>query len=268
MVLSGGANLLSAEQWARDPLGNLLKSAADIVTGLTIILGSIAGLCLALTVICGALIIFSFGTLAPVLGPAIAFFSSVMATVGPWAIEFAEVALVLQGLVLIKNLIDAATAQTAEQLDNSSEKMTEDARNAGQMAIQVGMASLMEGGGEAPEAPTLEPEAGAIPAEPPALEPVPEPEPMVEPTAEPGAKFTVHLCAGPRDAAGASPERRFRRRLVVHHPLSQSPISATATTTTTMMPKMVPSQTLTSHGSSFQSMRRVCRRRHGHGPSV
>ena len=106
MVLSGGANLLSAEQWARDPLGNVLKSAADIVTGLTIILGSIAGLCLALTVICGALIIFSFGTLAPVLGPAIAFFSSVMATVGPWAIEFAEVALVLQGLVLIKNLIE------------------------------------------------------------------------------------------------------------------------------------------------------------------
>ena len=188
MVLSGGANLLSAEQWARDPLGNLLKSAADIVTGLTIILGSIAGLCLALTVICGALIIFSFGTLAPVLGPAIAFFSSVMATVGPWAIEFAEVALVLQGLVLIKNLIDAGTAQTAEQLYNSSEKMTEDARNAGQMAIQVGMASLMEGGGEAPEAPTLEPEAGAIPAEPPALEPVPEPEPVVEPTAEPGAE--------------------------------------------------------------------------------
>ena len=200
MVLSGGANLLSAEQWARDPLGNVLKSAADIVTGLTIILGSIAGLCLALTVICGALIIFSFGTLAPVLGPAIAFFSSVMATVGPWAIEFAEVALVLQGLVLIKNLIDAATAQTAEQLYNSSEKMTEDARNAGQMAIQVGMASLMEGGGEAPEAPTVEPEAGAIPAEPPALEPVPEPEPVVEQTAEPGAEPVAEA------AAPAAPE--------------------------------------------------------------
>src|SRR5262249_20101309 len=153
MVLSGGANLFSAEQWARDPLGNLLKSAADIVTGLTIILGSIAGLCLALTVVCGALIIFSFGTLAPVLGPAIGFFTSVMATVGPWAIEFAEVALVLQGLVLIKNLIDAASAQTAEQLFNQTEKMTEDSKMAGQMALQGGLAEIMEGGGEGPEAP-------------------------------------------------------------------------------------------------------------------
>src|SRR5207302_1623462 len=97
-------------------------------------------------------ILFSSGTLAPVLGPAIAFFTSVMATVGPWAIEFAEVALVLQGLVLIKNLIDAATAQTADQLYTASEKMTEDAKNAGQMALQVGMAEIMGGGGEGPEA--------------------------------------------------------------------------------------------------------------------
>jgi len=35
--------------------------------------------------------------------------------------------------------------------------------------LVVGMAEIMEGGGEAPEAPTLEPEAAAIPAEPPAL---------------------------------------------------------------------------------------------------
>src|SRR5262249_21142571 len=37
MVLSGAANLFSLQQWERDPLGNLLKSAADIATGLTII---------------------------------------------------------------------------------------------------------------------------------------------------------------------------------------------------------------------------------------
>jgi Domain of unknown function (DUF4157) len=210
MVLSGGANLFSAEQWARDPLGNLLKSAADIVTGLTIILGSIAGLCLALTIVCGALIIFSFGTLAPVLGPAIAFFTSVMATVGPWAIEFAEVALVLQGLVLIKNLIDAATAQTADQLYTASEKMTEDAKTAGQMALQVGLAEVMGGGGEGPEAPTLEPEPAAIPAEPPTLEPLPEPvvepEPVLEPGAEPSGPAAAEPTAVEPGAEPAAPE--------------------------------------------------------------
>ena len=44
MMATGAANLFSAEQWSKDPLGNLLKSAADIATGLTIVFGSISGL--------------------------------------------------------------------------------------------------------------------------------------------------------------------------------------------------------------------------------
>jgi len=148
MTLSGVANLLSAEQWEKDPVGNLLKSAADIATGVTIVLGSIAGLAVAIIVVLTALTILSFGALGPIAAMVIPFCATVAATVGPWAITAAEIALVLQGLVLIKNLIDASTAQTAEELETKSDQMTEDATQAGQMAMQIGMAKAMTAVGE------------------------------------------------------------------------------------------------------------------------
>lgn len=147
MMLSGGANLFSAQQWRRDPLGNLLKSAADIATGLTIILGSITALAGVIIAIMGAITILSLGTAAPITGPIIAFCASVMATVGGWTIAVGEVALVLQGLVLIKNLIDAACATNAQQLQNQSDKLTSDVSSAGNVVLQMGMAKLAQVGG-------------------------------------------------------------------------------------------------------------------------
>lgn len=149
MTLSGAANLLSAEQWRRDPLGNLLKSAADIATGLTIILGSITALAAVIIAIMVAITILSFGTAAPVTGPVIAFCTTVMTTVGGWTIAVGKVALILQALVLIKNLIDAATAKTAEDLQNQADQMTEDVSNAGNVVLQMGMAKLAQVGGRA-----------------------------------------------------------------------------------------------------------------------
>jgi hypothetical protein len=137
MIASGGANLFSREQWARDPLGNLLKSTADIATGVTIVLGSIAGLAVAIIAISAALILLSWGFLAPALLPVITFCSTVAATVGPWAITAAEVALTLNALVFIKNLIDAATASTAEELQQKSTAMGEDVSAMGMMAMQI-----------------------------------------------------------------------------------------------------------------------------------
>jgi hypothetical protein len=151
MIASGEANLLSGAQWRQDPLGNLLKSTADIATGLTIVFGSIAGLATAIAIILTAIAIvgsiFSFGAVGAALAPIIAFCGSVAVTVGPWALEIAAVALVLHGLVLIKNLIDAATASTANELQTDTDRMTEDASNAGSMAMQIGMAKAMEAGG-------------------------------------------------------------------------------------------------------------------------
>jgi len=149
MTLSGAANLLSLQQWERDPLGNLLKSAADIATGLTIILGSIAGLCTAILVILGALAIFTLGAMGPAFAAASAFLGPIITTVGGWAISCAAIAAELQFYVLIKNLVDAATATTAEQLEHESDQMTEDATQAANMASQVVVAGVMETGGAA-----------------------------------------------------------------------------------------------------------------------
>ncbi|WP_437310854.1 eCIS core domain-containing protein [Sorangium sp. So ce388] len=149
MALSGVANLASREQWRRDPLGNALKSAADIATGLTIILGSVTALAGLIIAILGAITILSLGTAAPVTGPIIAFCATVLTTVGGWTIAVGKVALVLQALVLIKNLIDAACAQTAGQLQNQSDKITSDVGNAGNVLMQMGMAKLGQVGGRA-----------------------------------------------------------------------------------------------------------------------
>jgi hypothetical protein len=149
MMISGGANLFSAEQWSRDPLGNLLKSAADIATGLTIILGSITALAGLIIGIMVAISILSLGTAAPITGPVIAFCTTVLTTVGGWTIAVGKVALVLQALVFIKNLIDAATAETAEDLSNQTDQMTQDASNAGNVLMQMGMAKLGQVGGRA-----------------------------------------------------------------------------------------------------------------------
>ncbi|MFE9750122.1 hypothetical protein ACFYOT_34875 [Saccharothrix saharensis] len=137
MVLSGGANLFSARQWEKDPVGNLLKSAADIATGVTIVLGSVAGLAIAIIAICAAAILLTLGAATVVCGPIITFCASVAATVGPWAVEMAGIALVLNGFVLIKNLVDAATAATATRLRAEAEDMAADTETMGMMAMQI-----------------------------------------------------------------------------------------------------------------------------------
>jgi hypothetical protein len=152
MMLSGAANLFSLDQWKKDPLGNLLKSAADIATGLTIILGSITALAGVIIAIMVAITILSLGFASPVTGPIIAFCTSVLVTVGGWTIAVGKVALILQALVFIKNLIDAMTAETAEELHSEADQMTEDVSNAGNVVMQIGMAKLGQVGGRAAQA--------------------------------------------------------------------------------------------------------------------
>jgi hypothetical protein len=146
-ILSGGANLLSAEQWSKDPLGNFLKSAADIATGLTVIFGSITALAGLIIAICSAATILTLGAAAPVTGPIIAFCATVMTTVGGWTFYTGLIAAGLHSLVFIKNLVDAATAKTAEDLQNQSDQMTQDVTNAGGALLQAGMGKLAQVGG-------------------------------------------------------------------------------------------------------------------------
>ncbi len=124
MILSGGANLFSLEQWQRDPLGNLLTSAANIATGLAVILGSITALAGLVAAIMGALILITFGAASPIALPVISVCTTIITTVGGWTIAVGKVALVLQALALIKNLIDVATAQTADDLQRETEEVS------------------------------------------------------------------------------------------------------------------------------------------------
>jgi hypothetical protein len=149
MILSAGANIFSKEQWVRDPIGNVLKSAADIATGLTIIFGSITALAGLIIAIATAATILTFGAAAPITGPIIAFCATVLTTVGGWTIYTGLIALGLQEMVFIKNLIEAATAKNAEELESRSNDMKEDVSNAGNVLLQIGMAKLGQIGGKA-----------------------------------------------------------------------------------------------------------------------
>ena len=205
MTLSGAANLLSLQQWERDPLGNLLKSAADIATGLTIILGSIAGLCTAILVILGALAIITFGAMGPAFAAASAFLGPIITTVGGWAISCAAIAAELQFYVLIKNLVDAATATTAEGLEHESDQMTEDATQAANMAAQVVTAGVMEAGGAALAETAVGQRLGAMATS------VGErfdmiPPPRGTPVLEPGAAAAPEVTAAPVEPMPASVE--------------------------------------------------------------
>ncbi len=196
MTLSGVANLFSGEQWARDPLGNLLKSAADIVTGITIILGAITGLATAILAIIVALTIFTLGALGPALAPLASLCWTVMTVVGGWTIAFAKVALILQAVVFIKNLIEAAVATNAEQLSNQTDKLTEDATNAGGMIAIIGLAKAGEAVAKTPVGQRI---AGSFQAAGEGLG-------LIRPSAVPGAGALAGAAPEPVPAAAAAPE--------------------------------------------------------------
>jgi hypothetical protein len=142
MIVNGTASFFRAPSW-----GGALKLAADVATGLTVILGSITALAALIAGIMAALTILSFGTAAAVTGPIMAFCAQVMVTVGGWTIAVGKVALILQALVLLVNLYQAATAPTAESLRQSSDDLTKNVTDTGNVVLQMGMAKLAQIGG-------------------------------------------------------------------------------------------------------------------------
>jgi hypothetical protein len=137
MILTGASNVFSLEQWQRDPVGNLLKSAASIATGLTVILGTITALAGVIAAVMGALILITFGGAAPFALPIISFCTTVITTVGGWTLAVGKIALVLQALSLIKNLIDVGTARTADDLQRESEEIASDLGGAATVVLSI-----------------------------------------------------------------------------------------------------------------------------------
>ena len=113
MVLSGVANIGNVQAWKTDPVGNALKIAADIATGVTIVLASVVGLATAVLAIAWAIAILSFGLAGGLAAVVTPICTSVISTVFPWTVIAAKWALGLQALLLMKNLVDAATASSA-----------------------------------------------------------------------------------------------------------------------------------------------------------
>jgi len=147
MALSGLANLGNVEEWKRAPLGNLLKSAADMATGITIILASIIGLAIAVLALAWAAAILTFGLLGGLAAVVTPFCTAVIATLTPWTLFAAKWALALNAISFIKNLIDAAVATSARDLQNQSDQMTEDAKHAGAMAATIAVIKVAQAGG-------------------------------------------------------------------------------------------------------------------------
>jgi hypothetical protein len=145
-----GLNMIvnSTVNFAREPSWTgALRLAANIATGLTIIFGSITALAAVVAALMTALIIVTLGGAAIFAGPIIAFCASVMSIVGGWTFVVGLVAAGLQALVFLVDLYRAGTMQTAEALQQHSERMTEDAANAGNSLFQAAMGRLMQAGG-------------------------------------------------------------------------------------------------------------------------
>lgn len=141
-IVNGVARFVQEPSW-----GNGLRLAADVATGITIVLGSITALAAVIIAIMAALSIVSFGTLAPVTGPVIAFCSTVMTTVGGWTVYAGLIAAGLQALVFVKDLYLAGTAETADHLIGHTDRMSEDATAAGGALLQAGVGRLAQVGG-------------------------------------------------------------------------------------------------------------------------
>jgi len=139
----------SGEAWAADPLGNLLKVAADVSTGLAMVFSSVLGLAALITGLMVILTIVSWGTLSPMTGPVIGWMGTVMTYAGWGAIIAGGLSVYFNYLSYIKNLSDAATAPTARELFTNADEMKQNATDGftGAMAVVEGVGAVKMGPG-------------------------------------------------------------------------------------------------------------------------
>ncbi len=151
MGVVSGINMIanSAAEWHRQPLSieSTWRLAANVATGLTIILGSITALAAVIAGLMVALSIVTLGAAAPITGPVIAFCATIMSTVGTWTFWVGIIAAELQAFMFLIDLIKASTARDADELMHGVDAMSTDAGNAGNSLLQAGMGRLAAAGG-------------------------------------------------------------------------------------------------------------------------
>lgn len=144
---SGIANIFNAEAWAKDPLGNLLKIAADISTGLAMVFSSILGIAGMIFALMVAITIASWGFALPVTGPVMSWMGTIMTYAGWGAIIAGSLSVYFNYLSYIKNLHDAATAESSDELFGNVEEMKQNVTDGfqGAMAIVEGVGAVKMG---------------------------------------------------------------------------------------------------------------------------
>jgi hypothetical protein len=149
---TGVANIFNADAWAKDPLGNLLQVGADITTGLAMIFSSILGVAGMITALMVAITIISWGFASPVTMPVIGWMGTVMTYAGWGAVIAGSLAVLFNYYAYIKNLSDAAAAQSSDELFGETEQMKQNATDA-----FTGAMSIVEGFGAAKMGPAIAP---------------------------------------------------------------------------------------------------------------
>ncbi len=149
-VLKGMSQIGNAfATFAKEPSwGGALKLAANVATGLTVVLGSITLLAGLITSILMAATVLTLGLGAIVTGPLLAFCASVMITVGGWTFSVGLIAAALNALMFAIDLHKAGTAETADELLEHSRGMTDDAKQAGESLLYAGLGKLSQIGGK------------------------------------------------------------------------------------------------------------------------
>ncbi|MCB0565582.1 MAG: DUF4157 domain-containing protein [Lewinellaceae bacterium] len=136
-IATGLVNLVNLEAWKKDPIGNLIQSAADIANGLVVILGSITGLAIAITILMAAITVASLGFALPFTAPVMTFMGTIISTVGGWTVAVGLVALELNALAYIKNLFDAGVAENTDELIFESDQIKQNMTDGFTAALEV-----------------------------------------------------------------------------------------------------------------------------------
>lgn len=146
-MATGVANIFNADAWEKDPLGNLLKIAADISTGLAMIFSGILGIAGFIMGVMIALSIASWGFALPITVPQMAWMGTLMGYAGWGAIIAGSLSVYFNYLSYLKNLNDAATAELARELFGNVEEMKENVTDGftGAMSIVEGVGAVKMG---------------------------------------------------------------------------------------------------------------------------
>ncbi|WP_088240297.1 DUF4157 domain-containing protein [Calothrix rhizosoleniae] len=125
MIINGAVNLF-VDIFQGDIWG-ILKSLADIATGVAVVAGTITALSMAICAAMTALIIITWGAAAGFALPVMAFMGKVMSFMGPIAIWSGLTAAALNFIAGIKSVVDMGSAESAEQLQAETDDLQQDA---------------------------------------------------------------------------------------------------------------------------------------------